>query len=248
MRPIPIDNILGATFGRVTPIEELPPKVYTSKKRSRLFRCICQCGSAVVTTLAHLRKGHTRSCGCLRVKNPDLEGKKFNSLLVVKEIPAIYRKNGRQRIRRVLVKCDCGTMTELDAHWVFSGLWKSCGCRLRKRGNESPAFRGTGEIPSTYWGALRASATDRNIPFNITAQEAWNLFLTQKRKCALSGESISFNRKPIGTASLDRKDSAGPYSIENVQWIQKDINYMKMDLPQDRFIQLCRQIAEYNNK
>lgn len=244
MRAIPMEEIIGVPHGRVTPIEELEPRIRASQKRSRVFRCSCECGAPVITTLEHLRTGHTRSCGCLRIKNSDLEGKKFNSLLILKEIEPVYR--GRQRNRRVLARCDCGSEREFDAYWVFSGLSRSCGCRIKRTGNQSPSFRGTGEIPSTYWGSLRNSAIDRNLEFNITANQVWELFLKQERKCALSGEILSFGRKPLGTASLDRINSSRPYDLDNVQWIHKDINYMKMDLPQEHFLTLCRKITEHN--
>ena len=48
------------------------------------------------------------------------------------------------------------------------------------------------------------------------------------------------------TASLDRIDSDGAYTIDNVQWIHKDINRMKSNLKQENFIEYCRLIALYN--
>lgn len=47
------------------------------------------------------------------------------------------------------------------------------------------------------------------------------------------------------TASLDRIDSSLGYIEGNVQWINKEINYMKMDLPQDKFIEWCEKIYKY---
>jgi len=40
------------------------PKIYNGKKMRELL-CICECGNRVKVTLNNLRKGHTKSCGCL---------------------------------------------------------------------------------------------------------------------------------------------------------------------------------------
>lgn len=47
-----------------------------------------------------------------------------------------------------------------------------------------------------------------------------------------------------GVASLDRIDSSQGYIKGNVQWVHKDINKMKFDLSQDRFLELCNIIVQ----
>jgi hypothetical protein len=81
-----------------------------------------------------------------------------------------------------------------------------------------------------------------------------NLFLEQDQKCALSGillEPWISNNKKQGrrmSASLDRIDSSKGYIVGNVQWVHKDINRLKWDLSQEKFIELCKLVAEYNEK
>lgn len=48
------------------------------------------------------------------------------------------------------------------------------------------------------------------------------------------------------TASLDRIDSNRGYTQDNVQWVHKDVNKMKMDLNQQIFVELCRAIAAHS--
>jgi hypothetical protein len=73
----------------------------------------------------------------------------------------------------------------------------------------------------------------------------WNLFLSQDRKCALSGIPIGFQDRSGSTASLDRIDNSKGYVIGNVQWVHKDVNIMKHTHSQDYFIGLCATIASH---
>ena len=83
-------------------------------------------------------------------------------------------------------------------------------------------------------------------------KQVWKLYEKQQRQCALTGFLIDFGqenvslRKYEGTASLDRIDSEKPYEIGNIQWVHKDVNYMKQWFTQERFFQVCKQVVEYN--
>ena len=55
-----VADIAGQKFNRLTAIEP----VGRDKWNSVLWRCKCDCGNETITTVAHLRSGHTGSCGC----------------------------------------------------------------------------------------------------------------------------------------------------------------------------------------
>jgi len=103
-------------------------------------------------------------------------------------------------------------------------------------------------IPGSYFSRLSFGAKNRGIDFDITMDEAWSLFVKQKRKCKLSGLPLRFHlhgeRMSEQTASLDRIDSALGYSVRNCQWLHKDINKMKLDHDQDLFIRYCKLVAK----
>lgn len=82
--------------------------------------------------------------------------------------------------------------------------------------------------------------------FEITIQDAWNKFVSQNGLCAISGESLCFSVKNC-TASLDRIDNSKHYSVDNIQWVHKTINVMRMDLSVDEFIEWCKKVANYAN-
>jgi len=106
-------------------------------------------------------------------------------------------------------------------------------------------------IPGRYFYSLKHSAKTRDLEFNITLDELWQLFVQQNQKCALSGLEIRFHKPgekfTAQTASVDRIDSSKGYFLDNIRWVHKTINYMKMDLEDIEFLNLCRNITVYNN-
>lgn len=109
-----------------------------------------------------------------------------------------------------------------------------------------------GEIHKSYIYILKTRAYNKQLKFNLTGDYLWKLFLSQNKKCALSGIDIKFPKtwgpksKTEMTASLDRIDSSKGYLKGNVQWLHKNINVMKMDMSDTQFITLCRMVAQYN--
>jgi hypothetical protein len=109
-----------------------------------------------------------------------------------------------------------------------------------------------GEIHKSYICTLRLRAKRLDYEFNLNGKFLWELFLKQNRKCALSGIEIGFPQawgvksKTDITASLDRIDSNKGYTKDNVQWVHKHINTMKMHMTDMEFISICKKVAEYN--
>ena len=61
MRAIDITN---QTFGEITAIH----LASNSKCNHREWHCVCSCGTQLTVLQSDLRRGHTTSCGCRRVK------------------------------------------------------------------------------------------------------------------------------------------------------------------------------------
>lgn len=149
-------------------------------------------------------------------------------------------------------KCICGKEIEIPKS-KFNGVKKkSCGCMYHPKGKNNHRWRGYGDIGASYWKQVISSAKRRNLEFSISIEFAWNLFLQQDSKCAISKlpielvQSMQDYRDGLMTASLDRKDSNVGYIETNVQWVHKDINKIKTDFDQDYFIELCKAVASNN--
>jgi len=50
--------------------------------------------------------------------------------------------------------------------------------------------------------------------------------------------------RKTNTASLDRIDCNKSYSIENIQWVHKDVNIMRNAYSIDRFVEICKLVSE----
>lgn len=168
-------------------------------------------------------------------------------------------KRGKHYEKFVLIQCDCGTLKKLRLGGIINGETKSCGCLKhtpgalegKAFGKNHPLFKGFEEISQSLWCKYATSAAKRNIAFNLSVEEGWNIFLSQKKLCALSGIPLSFSLKTIngtintGSASLDRIDSNQHYYKENVQWVHKKVNKIKSDKDQTDFIDLCIKITNF---
>lgn len=185
-------------------------------------------------------------CGVISRKTgrqrEDLTGKQIDQLLVVDYDASIHQYQ---------CQCQCGNMTFRDYTSLMQSGTKQCwDCRNRML--SITKWKGYGEISMDKWISIKRSASVRNLEFEITMEQAWDLFESQNRKCALSGLPLEFYSKKQDraktSASLDRIDSTRGYTIDNVQWVHKHINSMKMDLDEAQFIQLCSMVVHHNEK
>lgn len=182
----------------------------------------------------------------------DLVGRKVGLLTVLKFCGSKFT-SGKLR-RYYLATCKCGNEKVVSANALQRGLCKSCGCLRKRKGCDNPKWTGYGEISGNNWDYIitRCNRTwggkkrKSKIPLKITIKDAWQLFLAQDRKCALTGLDLIFGEDR--TASLDRIDSKKGYILGNLQWVHKDINRMKQCFSQDVFIQYCKMVALHNGK
>lgn len=100
-----------------------------------------------------------------------------------------------------------------------------------------------------YYKQLERSAKNRNISFCITQDDIKNKYKEQNGLCKLSGIEIKFSESPktLGFASVDRIDSLKGYTKDNIQIVHLEVNRMKMDMSNQKFLFWCEKIAANNN-
>jgi hypothetical protein len=176
-------------------------------------------------------------------------GETFNNLVFLEILQEKHPKLKQYLGRFKCLLCKREDYKTLPSYVVGSKV-KSCGCNksyYQKTGSDNKGYTGYEEISGNRWCQNRLRAEKYNREFSVTIEEAWEIFLLQNRKCAISGQLIYFGKtnseKP--TASLDRIDSSLGYTRTNVQWVHKDVNIMKNDKSQNDFIDICKLITEF---
>lgn len=169
-------------------------------------------------------------------------GERFGRLLVMK-FAGIANNNSSIWT----CQCDCGKIKNINRTSLVGNLTKSCGCYHKEQ-----QWKGFQDLSGCYWNRIVKRANDRKLECSITIEDAWNQYIKQNKKCALSGIDIyiipNFTRHcKQHTASLDRIDSTKGYTIDNIQWVHADLNMMKRNHSDEKFIEWCKLVAK-NNK
>jgi hypothetical protein len=227
------DNLIGKNFGDLTFIKPTGYFAeYVGSHRVRPQGLVrCSCGAEFNVFINKLKRGNPKSCkGCC---HRELKvGQRFDKVIVV---GFVFDSTNNFRVKCL---CDCGAEFLSRTGLLKNNITNSCGC------SPNGQWKGYGRLSGINLYRIKRNAKVRNIPFSVTAVELWELFVKQRGMCALSGLPIEINIRGKNTASLDRIDSLMGYTLENVQWVHKDINLMKMDFSQDRFFELCKKVIQ----
>lgn len=135
----PAHNLEGQRFGRLLVLY----LTTSDKHRSRRWVCKCDCGEYVVVRASNLKKGATKSCGCLnrelasqRITQQNHQqrtvqiGDRFGGLVVIGE--QVGQSRHKNRIKHEMLytcQCDCGSAPiVVRASDLVSNRVHSCGC------------------------------------------------------------------------------------------------------------------------
>lgn len=183
-------------------------------------------------------------------KIKDLSGQKFHHLSV-----KCLAGSNRQGSKTWLCVCECGKEKVYSSDHLTrkKSPVKSCGCKAIKKGSAHPQWSGHGEISGNWFYSHilreRKQSSRKKIEVEITIEDIWKLFLEQGRKCALSGvELVISGTTHYNTASVDRIDSSKGYVLGNIQWVHKHINFMKRTYSQEYFIDMCKKVAQNDER
>lgn len=151
------DDLTGQRFGKLTVIKELGG--------GRIL-CRCDCGREKEFNKSNVKRGLAKSCGrCVRRHTrrdliKDTVGRRFGRLVVLKELG----------YGRVLCRCDCGNVKEINKGHLLNGDIVSCGCKMRGNAIEARAsklYKGTDiNKISTATATSRSSTGVRGVSYS----------------------------------------------------------------------------------
>lgn len=206
-------DLTGEVFGKLTALREGSVKIGRTGIRSSTWVCKCECGKEATVDTHSLRKGCTRSCGCLL--RPDLTGQIFGQLTVIRS------KEWRGAPAWECL-CICGNKTFAPTAWLNGGLKKSCGCLQEKLRHQGPNLRhgdtvGGRSPEHKIWSGMLQRCTNSSCPSyaeyggsGIRVCERWMVF---------ENFLEDMGRKPSPAHSLDRyPNNAGNYEPGNCRW------------------------------
>ena len=89
-------DLTGRQFERLTVIERVEDCVQPSGQHKTSWLCQCICGKHIIATTSNLRKGHTKSCGCLQKEITINTFSKFNTYDLSGEYGIGYTLKGEE--------------------------------------------------------------------------------------------------------------------------------------------------------
>lgn len=138
--------------------------------------------------------------------------------------------------------CECKKCGGLSKHKADVFRQGESSCKNCRKSGRFVASNIRKRNIKSYFNTIKSGAIRRGKDFDIQIEHITDLLSCQSGKCALSGIPISIED---GTASLDRINNDIGYVRDNLQWVHRVINYMKVDLTQDEFIAFCDSVSNY---
>ena len=227
-------------FGRWTVLDSS----YIVKDGHRFTKCKCDCGQEQWVESASLVRGRTKSCKhCVALNRRTLIpiGTKSKNWIVI-STPIIKNNNSSY-----LVQCKCGNTRYMNATEFYNPnkVIECSKCSGIRRSKTMKIRNGiVGTLDANKYGRMKRIAERRHIPFQVSQQFLWDLYIKQDKKCNITGDEIP----DINKASLDRIDSNLPYIETNVQWVTKQANLSKHIMSMNELIEFCNKTLKHANQ
>ena len=177
----------GKTYGRLTVLRDDGSR---TKSGRVLWLCECSCGNKVYVLSQNLKRGTTKSCGCL---NDEKRHERFKDLTNTetanfKIIDRAYSKN--QRVWWNCICKHCGKSVILNNNLI--GHQTSCGCRRGASKGYMDSIRDPESLKSTKPTA-KSTTGIRGVYFR-KKKGSYQAFINIDKKQKYLGSSKDFRR------------------------------------------------------
>lgn len=231
-------DLTGQKFGRLTVLAMIPGHDGIPAK----VQCRCECGNIITAATGNVKRGNTRSCGCMPharktkyartdeatvvrankkgrqgPKPRNLDGQKFGRLTVLRF--AGYDKNDHAVYE---CQCECGSKKLIRGNSLTTGKTKSCGCQRVIAGKDN-VTHGDSRKNSPYAPIYHTWALMRDRCHNPNNEYYKDYGGRGIRVCdewshyeTFKDWSLSHGWEP--GLSIDRVDVDGDYMPGNCRW------------------------------
>lgn len=216
--------------------------IYNYNHPTDILLVKCSCGYEYQMLAHSLLRNTPKKCRRCGAKKDDIVGKIINNLSC---IDYYHKKNVNNNRSIIWVNLICQTC--LCKSSVQSSIFRKGNIVCNNCVSEKHASKRVGAKTTVnrYFISMKKGANKRNIEFNITVEDILTIINNQNNKCILSGLDISFND---GSLSVDRIDSKQGYTVDNIQCVHRDVNYMKSTYSQERFLEICYMVTTLNKR
>ena len=232
---------IGQVFGYWTVIDNTP----IIKSGHTYIKAVCKCGKEQEICLSDLIRGRATGCKSCKARKRSRQinvGDKYKHWTVI-EGP----KTNNYNCIIWKCQCDCG-----NTRWIqgneLSNPNKCFECQqcasIRRIKKQTLSNGRVGDLTLTRYTKLKKSAKNRGISFEVSIEFLWNLFISQKQICAITGDYM----KSIKKASLDRIDSNKNYTEDNVQLVTYQANVSKHIMSMDSLYEFCKKVLNHANQ
>jgi len=184
------ESLVGKRYGKLV-VEKLLPSDGSGHRR---WLCRCDCGKMYEARTGNLSSGHATSCGCN--KSPDLTGKMFGRLRVLRRCEEKISRGSRQLVTWEC-ECNCGRLIIRTSDSLHKS--KECMCAdCARKSSVGKAFEAAGFTQGTQLSKISdmtpsAANTSgcRGVYFH-KKQKKWCAYLKFQGKLMRLGSYANF--------------------------------------------------------
>ena len=207
----------------------------------------CECGKETEKLLSDLKTGNIKGCAnCMaRERSSKINiGEVYKNWKVVNG-PRVS-KHGCIEYKVLCLKCNKTTRWIQPSELKNQNNCHMClKCAQKERGVKDRIKNGgTKYLSINKYHKWERSAKSRNYEFNVSLEYLSDLYLSQNKKCAITGDYLN----SLDEASLDRIDSSLGYVEGNVQWVTIQANLSKHVMTMEELYEFCKKVLNHANQ
>ena len=146
-------------------------------------------------------------------------GDVFGRLTILEELPI-----NKNRIRKIYVKCDCGTLKIVNLYDVIHRKILSCGCLMKQQTKAATLKHGLSNTAEyhVWWDIIDRCNNKKSKAYKYYG--ARGIFVCEEWKLNFINFLKDVGKKPFKNAQIDRINNNDGYYKNNVHWVTPSEN------------------------